>query len=219
MALIGREHELELIASFLNRGTTQGEGLLLRGEPGVGKTALLGGADELAIAAGARVIRAAGVQYEADVAFSTLNQALLPLHAELVQLGGAHREALNVALGFGEGRPPERLIVSNAALALLREAATDRPLVVIVDDVQWVDRPSARVFSFVARRLTGSRIGFLAAERFGEESFFDSAGLPELELQPLADDAATELLGTRFPGLAPAVRQRLLVEAQGIRSR
>jgi DNA-binding CsgD family transcriptional regulator len=213
--LIGRERELELIASFLDRGTSQGEGLLVRGEPGVGKTALLGAAGELAFDAGTRVIRAAGVQYEADVAFSTLNQALLPLHAELGQLGGAPREALNVALGFGAGPPPDRLIVSNAALALLREAATDRPLLVIADDVQWADRPSAGVFGFVARRLSGSRVGFLAAERFGEESFFDSAGLPELELQPLADDAATELLGTRFPALAPAVRQRLLVEAQG----
>jgi Cdc6-like AAA superfamily ATPase len=140
-ALIGRERELELIASFLDRGASQGEGLLVRGEPGVGKTALLGAAGELAFDAGTRVIRAAGVQYEADVAFSTLNQALLPLHAELGQLGGAPREALNVALGFGAGPPPDRLIVSNAALALLREAATDRPLLVIVDDVP-VGRPA-----------------------------------------------------------------------------
>jgi DNA-binding CsgD family transcriptional regulator len=106
-------------------------------------------------------------------------------------------------------------VVSNATLALLRHAAADRPLLVIVDDLPWLDRASAGVLGFVARRLAGSRVGFLAASRWGEESFFDRAGLPELEIEPLDDEAASSLVTARFPLLAHGVRERILVEAQG----
>ena len=120
-----------------------------------------------------------------------------------------------MALGFGEGAPPNRLVVSNAALVLLRRAATARPLLVVIDDLPWLDRASAGVLSFVARRLEGSQVGLLGASRTGEQDFFEHAGLPELEVQGLDDVAARELLDTRFPDLAPTVRERILVEAQG----
>ena len=100
-------------------------------------------------------------------------------------------------------------------LALLTEVAAERPLLVIVDDMPWLDRVSAVVLGFVARRLAGSRVGFLAAFRSDEVSFFERGGLPELEVPPLPDDAAAALVDDRFPTLAPRVRQRLLADAQG----
>ena len=127
----------------------------MTGEPGVGKTDLLNAASEAASAAGMRILRAAGVEFEAETSFSGLNQVLLPLLGALPQLPAVHRDALNVALGFGDGAPPSRLVVSNAALVLLRQAATARPLLVILDDLPWLDRASAGVLSFVARRLGG----------------------------------------------------------------
>jgi DNA-binding CsgD family transcriptional regulator len=105
--------------------------------------------------------------------------------------------------------------VSNAALALLRHAATTRPVLLILDDVQWLDRASAVVLGLVARRLAGSRVGLLAASRSGEKSFLERGGLPEHELKRLDHASATLLLQDRFPALAPRARERLLAEAQG----
>jgi len=213
--LVGRESEIERIRAFLAAARTDGEVLLVTGEPGVGKTVLLDAASEAASTLGVRTLRAAGVQFEAATSFSGLNQVLLPLLGALQQLPAAPRNALNVALGFGKGPPPARLVVSNAALMLLRQAATARPVLVIVDDLHWLDRASAGVLSFVARRLAGSRIGLMGASRTGEVHFFDQAGLPELEVPRLHDVAAGQLLDRRFPELASAVRERILVEAQG----
>ena len=133
----------------------------------------------------------------------------------LPRLPATHRDALNVALGFDTGAPPSRLVVSNAALVLLREAAAARPLLLIIDDLPWLDRASAGVLSFVARRLEGSRLGLLGASRSGEEDYFDHAGIPELDLQRLDDEAADQLIDRSFPELTTTVRQRLLIEAQG----
>lgn len=213
--LIGREPEMDRIRLFLATATTEGGALLVTGEPGVGKTGLLNAASEAASAAGMRILRAAGVEFEAGTSFSGLNQLLLPLLDALPQLPAVHRDALNVALGFGDGAAPSPLVVSNAALVLLRQAATARPVLVILDDLPWLDRASAGVLSFVARRLAGSRVGLLGASRTGEADFFDHTGLSELEVRRLDDAAAGQLLDSRFPGLAPAVRHRILVEAQG----
>ena len=214
-ALFGRGRELELIGSFLDRAGTQGEALVVFGDPGVGKTALLNAAANAASEAGARVLRAAGVEFEAGMTYSGLNQALLPLFEEFGQLSDMYRDALNVALGFGEGAAPDRFVVSNATLTVLRRAAAACPLLVIVDDLPWLDRASAVVLGFVARRLAGSRVGILVASRTGEESFFDRAGLPEYELAPLDEEAASCLLSARFPGMAGPVHQRVLAAAEG----
>jgi DNA-binding CsgD family transcriptional regulator len=214
-ALIGRHAELAAVRAFVERTRSDGEALLVLGEPGVGKTVLLDAAAETAASAGVCVLRASGVEFEAGISFSGLNQTLLPLLAELAHLMTAHRNALNVALGFGEGPAPDRLVVSNATLALLHRAAVARPVLVVIDDLPWLDRASAEVLGFVARRLAGSRVGMLGASRSGEESFFDRVGLPELELQPLDDRAAGELVLAHFPTLGAAIRERILSDAQG----
>ena len=213
-ALAGRDGDLGVIRSFLDQASAGGAALLLTGEPGVGKTALLDAAQEQAMAAGVRVLRAAGAQFEVDVSFSGLNQALLPLGAELAGLSAMQREALEVAQGLTAGPPSDRLVVSNAALALLRQAAVARPLLVILDDLPWLDRASSLVLGFAARRLGGTRVGFLAAARAGAETCFDGS-LPVHEVRPLDGTAAAGLVSTRFPELAPGVLRRVLAEAQG----
>ncbi len=213
--LVGRDAEIDRVRSFIATAMTRGGALLVTGEPGVGKTELLNAASEAASAAGYRILHAAGVEFEAGMSFSGLNQVLLPLLAELPQLPAVHRDALNVALGFSDGAPPSRLVVSTAALVLLRQAAGARPLLVIIDDLPWLDRASAGVLSFVARRLEGSPVGLLGASRTGEEDFFDHAGLLELEVQRLDEVAARQLLDTRFPDLGRTIRERILFEGQG----
>jgi DNA-binding CsgD family transcriptional regulator len=213
--LLGRVRELEVIGTFLDSAAVDGGALLFSGEPGVGKTALLEAAAAEASARGIQILRTAGIEFEAGVSFSGLNQCFLPLIKDLGVLSEEQQGALSVALGLGEGPLPDRLVVSNAALSLLRLAASTRPLLVLIDDLQWVDRPSATTLGFIARRLAGSHIGILAATRSGIESFFDRGGLPEYVLEPLEDEAAAGLVGRNFPSLAPSVRDRVLEEAQG----
>ena len=213
--LFGRSTELALIGAFVERAGIGGEALLLAGEAGAGKTALLDAAAGAAQETGTWVLRAAGVEFEADLTYSGLHQVLLPLFAQFQRLDSGHRDALNVALGYGEGPPPDRLLVSIATLTVLRQAAAAGPVLVIVDDLPWLDRSSARVLGFVARRLAGSRVGFLAALRLGDESFFERAGLPQYELDPLDEQAANALASSRFPELASRVRHRVVAEAQG----
>jgi DNA-binding CsgD family transcriptional regulator len=214
-ALTGRNGDLAIVRALLDDAAVNGVALLLTGEPGVGKTVLLDAAYDAAMTAGIRVLRAAGVEFEADVSFSGLNQVLLPLGEELAELSTTYQDALKVALGLIAGPSSDRLVVSNAALALLRQAAAARPLLVIIDDLPWLDRASALILGFVARRLSGSRVGFLAAARTGAETFFDGGGLPGHEVRPLDGTSAADLISARFPDLAPAVRRRVLAEAQG----
>jgi DNA-binding CsgD family transcriptional regulator len=214
-ALAGRDRELEILAGFLEQAAAEGGAFLLVGEPGAGKTALLDAAADAAREAGTAVLRAAGVQFEADLTYSGLHQVLLQVFGQFERLGAAQRDALNVALGYGEGPPPDRLLVSTATLTVLVQAAAARPVLMVVDDLPWLDRASAGVLGFVARRLAGSRAGFLAALRPGEESFFERAGLPQYELGPLDEQAANALVSSRFPELAPRVRRQVVAEAQG----
>ncbi|MFD3406579.1 AAA family ATPase [Kribbella sp. NPDC058693] len=213
--LIGRETELVLVGALLDDDPGADRALLVSAEAGLGKTALLNTAAADAAASGARILRAEGVEFEAEVSFAGLNQALIPLIEEFGQLGELHRAALQAALGLAEGPPPDRLVVSNATLALLRQAAEHDPLLLVVDDLPWLDRSSAAVLGFVARRLTGSRVGLLAAARSDAKTFFDGTALPVLRMHPLTPDAASALLRRRYPMLAPGVRKRLLDVARG----
>jgi len=213
--LVGRDGELAAVSAFVARARAAGDALLLFGEPGIGKTVLLDAAAEAASAMGTCVLRAVGVEFEADLTYSGLHQVLLPVFGELSRLNTAHRDALNAALGFSDAPPPGRLLVSAATLTMLCQVATASPVLVIIDDLPWLDRASAGVLGFVARRLADSRVGFLAASRLGQESFFERAGLPRYEVGPLAEQAADDLVSSRFPDLAPRVRERVVAAAQG----
>src|SRR5215470_18089594 len=213
--LIGRAAELALIDEFLARAVAEGGSLVLAGAPGAGKTALLRAAVDRAVTAGTRVVRAEGVEFETIDVFSGLSQILIPLSAGLEALLPVHRDTLAVVLGLAEGDPPKPPQVAKAALNLIRAMAAGQPLLLVVDDLQWMDRSSADVLSFVVRRLGGSRAGFLAAARAGELGGFEPAGMSRHDLAMLDPEAALALLRARYPTLAPRVRQRLLDEAQG----
>ncbi|QKV75821.1 AAA family ATPase [Amycolatopsis sp. Hca4] len=211
--LFGRHDELAGISGFLDRVRQGGCVRLIRGEPGVGKSALMTAAAELALSQGMHALRASGSEFEADVGYSCLNQLLLPAHAALDRLPPGPREALSVALGFGAGAPPDVLLVCNAALLLVTELAADRPVVLVVDDVPWIDRASAVVLGFLARRLEGRRAGLLLSARTGSTSF--PGLLSEHVVEPLDDEAAGRLVETLHPQMPARVRRRLLDLAQG----
>ena len=215
LGLPGRAAEVAVIHSFLSKAADNGTSLLVLGDPGAGKSYLLETVAELSSAAGATVLRAQAIPLEANFAFGALNQILLPVLSYLPKLEQAHRTALSVALGLDQGEPPDRLLVSTAALNLLRYASDAAVTVVMVDDLPWLDEPSAYVLGFVARRLTGSRIGFLGASRHLPSSLFERLGLPEYEISPLDEAAAAELVTSAFPDLAARVRARVLVESCG----
>ena len=213
--LIGRSPESSALTSFLERARGTGAVLVVTGEPGVGKTLLLETAARDAAASGDTVVRAAGVEFESEVGFAGLNQLLLPLLDDIEALPEPHREALVVALGLGAGPLPDRLLVSAAVLGLLRRAAGSRPVLLVVDDAPWLDQPSARVLGFVARRLDRSRIGLLAAARTGSDCVLLQAGQPQLEVPPLDEAAAAELLHSHFPLLDPQLSRRILTVSEG----
>ena len=210
--LTGRLSERRVLDRFV-AGVRAGEGraLVVRGEPGVGKTVLL---DYLAgQASGCLVARAAGVQSEMELAFAGLHQLCAPMldHAESVP--GPQREALRTAFGLAAGPVPDRFLVGLAVLGLLSETARERPLVCVVDDQQWLDRASAQALGFAARRLAADPVGLVFAARVPGQ---DVAGLPELVVEGLAEDDARELLESVLTGpLDARVRDRVIAETRG----
>jgi len=214
-ALMGRTEEIAVIDGFLGDATASGAALVLVGEPGIGKTVLLDAASERASVQGMQVMRASGAEFEAEVTFAGLHQVLFPLREYFTDGWQAGGDVLDVALGLSTGPAPDRLVVANAALAVLRHAASVQPTLVIVDDLHWLDRASATVLALVARRLGGSRVGLMGAIRQGEDDFFEHAGLPELPVLPLEPPAAGDLLDSRFPSLSARLRQGVLTEARG----
>jgi DNA-binding CsgD family transcriptional regulator len=215
LRLTGRDNEIEALAEVVSTTAGSGSATLFVGEPGVGKTALLDVAAQQAADAGRLVVRVTGAEFEADIGYSALMQAVLPLKPFADRLAPFHRTALKIAIGVAEGDPPERLVVSAAVLRLFQLAGEERPVLLMVDDLQWVDRASAEVFFFVARRVHGSGLCFLAAARTGSSILLGHVNLDERELAPLDDKASDDLLRERFPMLSESVRQRLLTEAQG----
>ncbi|MFF4837959.1 AAA family ATPase [Streptomyces sp. NPDC001315] len=213
--LFGRDAELQALDAFFSRARRDGAVLLLSGEAGVGKSVLLDAAVAAAEAAGARVIRATGVQFEADVSYAVLNQLLLPLAPGFARLAEDERNALMVALGLLSGRVPDRTAIVQACLDVLRHEAEQRPLLLVVDDLPWIDRPTTLVLEHLAHHLAGSRIGLLTASRTGEDSHVDPSGLPALHVTPVDAAAADELLRSAFPEMGLRVRRRILTEARG----
>ncbi|MDV7089159.1 helix-turn-helix transcriptional regulator [Rhodococcus opacus] len=193
--------------------TGESQVLVLRGETGVGKTAML---EYLAARAeGCRVARTAGVESEMELAFAGLQQLCAPLLDHLDHLPAPQRGALAVALGLSSGDPPDRFLVGLAVLNLLAEAAEKQPIVCLVDDAQWLDRISAQTFVFVARRLLAERVALVFAVR-GTRDDRAFMGLQELTIQGLRDDDARALLDSAIPGrLDEHVRDRIIAETHG----
>ncbi len=212
--LLGRSSECETLDRLL-RSVRLGQSrvLVLRGEAGIGKTALLEYVVEQA--SHCRIARAAGVQSEMELAFAGLHQLCAPMLDRVEGLPGAHRDALGAAFGLSAGPAPDRFLVGLAVLGLLSEVAEDRPLVCAIDDAQWLDRESAQTLGFVARRLLAERVALVFAVR--EPNELDAvAGLPGLVVTGLDDRDARALLDWAIRGrLDDRVRDRLIAETRG----
>jgi DNA-binding CsgD family transcriptional regulator/tetratricopeptide (TPR) repeat protein len=187
--------------------------LVLRGEAGVGKTALL---DYVPSAAGGcRIATASGIESEMELPYAGLHALCTPLLDRVDTLPDPQRAALSTAFGLSDGPPPERFLVGLAVLSLLADAAEEQPLVCIVDDTQWLDRVSAQTLEFVSRRLLAERVGLVFAVR---ESGHDPVlpGLPQLVIEGLATHDARRLLDASIPGpLDERVKARILDETRG----
>ncbi|MCV7029697.1 helix-turn-helix transcriptional regulator [Mycobacterium sherrisii] len=213
--IIGRESELAAITEFLAASSERGGAQLLVGPAGVGKSRLLEEASRIAAASGSRVIATTGVEFEVGLGYAGLNRLLAPLRAEFDSLDPPHRQALEVALGYASGPPPLPLLVYGATLTLLEHISRRQPVVVIVDDLAWLDEASAKALVFVAQRVTGTRIAFLGATRDILQPSMRSHAIANLIVQPLNDDQSELLIDRSDPRLAHAARHRILQQAQG----
>jgi DNA-binding CsgD family transcriptional regulator len=212
--LRGRLREQETLDQLLRdvRGG-QSRVLVLRGEAGSGKTVLL---DHLATrAASAQVLRASGVESESEIAYSALQQLCAPLLDHLDRLPEPQRAALATAFGLSAGAPPEQLRVGVAVLGLLAEAAAERAVIAVIDDVQWIDAMSAVILGFVARRLSAEPVALVFAARSpGDEDILTD--LPELRIEGLPDADARALLDSVLPWpVDPRVRDQIVAETRG----
>ena len=210
--LIDRHAECDVLGRLV-AAVRAGESraLVVHGEPGVGKTALL---EYLAgQASGCRVVHAGGVQSEMELAFAVLHQLCAPMLDRLERLPPPQRDALRTAFGLSAGPAPDRFLIGLAALGLLSDMAGERPLVCIVDDEQWLDSASAQVLAFVARRLGAESVGLVFGARVPTG---DLAGLPELVVGGLRQDDARTLLDSALTGpLDTLVRDQIVAEAHG----
>jgi len=213
--LVGRGDERQQIVELLDAATARGGGMVIRGEPGIGKSVLLAAAIELARERGFRVVSAVGVESEGNLPFAGLHRLVRPLLGGVVGLPKPQRDALLGAFGMAETATPDLFLVGLGVLGLLAETAVAAPLLLTVDDAHWLDDPTRQVLAFVARRLDGDPVVLLATARDGYASSVDDPALPELHLERLSDGDSTALLDAQAPNLGPALRDRILREAAG----
>jgi DNA-binding CsgD family transcriptional regulator len=211
---LDRISEREVLDQLLARvHEGQSEVLVIRGEAGIGKTALLRYAARHA--SGFRVAQVTGVQAEMELPFAGIHQLCAPLLHQLDALPQLQQDALNVALGLAPGDVPDRFLVGLAVLGLLSAAAEERPLLCLVEDSQWLDEASGLILGFIARRLLAESVAIVVAVR-EPNTADDFDGLPELLLQGLAEDDARTLLIRALPGrLDDRVRDRIVAETRG----
>jgi DNA-binding CsgD family transcriptional regulator/tetratricopeptide (TPR) repeat protein len=208
---LGERHALDRLVDAVRGGESRV--LVLRGEPGVGKTVLLDYLAGRASEAACLVTRATGVQSEMELAFAGLHQLCAPMLSHAERLPGPQREALRTAFGLTAGPPPDRFLVGLAVLSLLSEVAGKRRLIGVIDDVRWLDRASAQTLGFTARRLAADPVGLVFAAR---DPGADLAGLPELEVGGLRNRDARVLLEEALTGpLDARVRDLIIAETHG----
>jgi len=212
--LLDRDREREVLDRLVvETRAGQSRVLVLRGEAGIGKTALLGYLS--AVAEGCRIAWIAGVESEMELAFAGLHALCAPMLGRLGHLPVPQRDALNTAFGMSGGPPPDRFLVGLAVLSLLADAAEEQPLICVIDDAQWLDRVSVQTLAFVARRLLAERVGLVFALRESGDDH-ELEGLPEIVIEGLAAAEARRLLDATVPGsLDPSVRDWILGEAGG----
>ena len=210
--LRGRDSECALLDGFVSAVQGgEGQSLVLRGEAGIGKTALL--QYLIAAASAITVVRAAGVESEMALAFASLHQLCVPLVDRLPALPAPQRQALEIVFGQRTGDPPDRFLVGLATLSLFSEVAEERPLLCVVDDAQWIDQESALALAFVARRLLAEPVGIVFAAR---EPGQELDHLSELEVDGLRDGDARALLAAELPTtLDERVRDQIIAETRG----
>ncbi len=212
--LRGRDKEIATLRGLLSAARSgSSQVLVLRGEAGVGKTALL--RDAMAAADGFRCVHVTGVESDMELAYAGLQQLCAPLLHHLDELPTPQREALDVAFGRGAGAAPDRFLVGLAVLSLLAAATDDQPLLCVVDDAQWLDQVSVQTLAFVARRFLAEPIVLLFAARdIGAQAL---GNLPELTVTGLSDADARDLLDSVLLGrVDERVRDRLVAETRGI---
>jgi len=209
--LYGRENEQARIDRLLADARAGRSGaLVLRGEPGVGKSALL----DYAAAQGLSTVRSAGVESEAELPFAGLHLLARPAAPLIDRLPERQRTALLGAFGIGAGGPGDRLLIGLAVLSLLAEEASEHPALCLIDDAHWLDHATAEALLFAARRLDTEGVAIIFAARTGPADF-PAPGLPELVVGPLRHEAAAALLGELDPDLGPDLRSRVLTVSAG----
>jgi DNA-binding CsgD family transcriptional regulator len=218
--MIGRSTETAVVSDALAAVSDSGAALVVEGEAGIGKSTLLQAVIEVASADGYRLLTCSGVQSQAEVGFAGIHELIHPLLGQAAQLPRRHHDALMTAFGLLDGPAPDRLLVSLAVLGLLEEAAAQRRLLLLVDDVQWLDTSSLDVLAFAARRLANAPLMLLCAERVAlDGAGVRLEGLPRLRLGPLSPGDAEELLARTLRRSSREVddilRRRVLEQADG----
>ena len=209
--LYGRDEELQQVRQLISSARTGRSGaLVLRGDAGVGKTALLDTA--ATFADGMHVLRAYGMESESELPFAALHQLLRPLLPRVDDLPGPQAAALRAAFGLVPEQDGDRLRVALGALTLLSEVSDERPVLCLVDDAQWIDGPTADTLRFVTRRLAANHVAILLTARSDAPS---APELPERRVRGLDATSAAALLAERYPDLVPAVRDQVLGETGG----
>jgi hypothetical protein len=212
VGLVGRGHECRRLERLLDdaRGGHGGV-LVVRGEPGIGKSALL--EQTIASASGFQVARATGVESEIELPFAALHQLCAPMLDRLAVLPDPQREAIATAFALAKGSPPDRFLIGLAVLSLLSEAAEHTPLLCVIDDAHWLDQASAHALAFVARRLLAERVCMLFGARHLTEEL---TGLSQLVVEGLGPSDARLLLASVVRGpLDERVRERVIAETHG----
>jgi predicted ATPase len=213
--LHGRQREIETIYALIARAKEHGDVLVIRGEPGIGKSAILAAASTEARARGFQVLTATGVQSEAELPFAGLDQLFRAMRWDPDSLPDPQRTALLAAFGKASPATPDSFLIALATLDVLADAAATAPILIVADDAQWLDRPTADILTFVARRLESDPIAMLLAIRDDRQSPLLGVGLKELRLRGLSESDATALLDERAPQLNASIRRTLLHEARG----